>query len=151
LEVASDSGLRKTYRVCVSLRVSNSVSSTLRNLPATPRLELFEVGAAVSLSSHSFSSTSPKVGVHQNVFLRRIEGTRMGLLGCCAATIMSSLRGCICIAIALPENGPHTNGLTELEPSPPVAASGPEALPQTRETKSGLSESRFRSRKLLDE
>jgi len=75
----------------------------------------------------------------------------MGLTGCCATMIVSLLCGYICIAIVLPENSLYTKGSMELEPSPPVAASGPDTLPQSREMELGLSKSRFQSRKLSDE
>ena len=143
---------QNTYHACVSSSVSNSVSSAARNSPAThglpPPLSVRDAPSPSSSSrSRSFSSMSPSAGFRRTVFLRRVDGARIGLIGCCAATIVSSLRGCICVAMALPENKPRTKGLIEPEPSPPDGSWPPAPAPRRRDTKSGLRASRFRSRK----
>jgi hypothetical protein len=119
---------RSLINICVSSSVSNSISRALQNSPATHGLELFRVVGPASLLSRSFSSTSPRVGAHLTVFFHQVKGLCIGLMGCFAATMVSatmvsSLRGCICVAIALPENSPWTNRLRKPEPLPPAVAS----------------------------
>ena len=139
--------MQNTYHDCVSSSVSNSTSSAERNSPATHGAP---PDAAGSSSSRSFSSTSPlsfSVGMRLIVFFRRVDGARMGLTGCCAETIVSSLRGCAWVAMAFAEKRPRTKGFMEPEPSAAGASVVPALVPRRSDTKSGLSASRFFSRK----
>ena len=136
---------------CVSDSVSNKVSRAALNSPATHGVRP-EEGPAASSSSRSCSSAAPSsrsIGIRLIVPLRRVDGARIGLTGCCAETMVSSFLGCAWVAMALAEKRPLTKGLIEPVPSAPSAA--PRLEPRRSETKSGLRESRFRSRKPSEE
>jgi hypothetical protein len=104
-------------------------------------------GMSASSSTFKLNGYPPSIlccltGARQE---REIEKKRRSM--CRRGVDETSQRPCVSCALL----DPRTNGLMKPEPSLFVAASGPWVFPQSKETKSGLSASRFRSRMHSDE